>query len=432
MTGTALVRALALAAIVASQAAAEDYRLQPGDTLEVSVAGLADYANTVTINLDGNVSLPLVGALAVAGSTVEEVRSALRGILPSKALTRRIHDGTEVQSVIDPDEIVVRVTEYRPIYVGGDVDQPGAQAFQPGKTARQALVDAGGFNILRSRVVDPILAHADLQAEREALHLELKRLRLARTRVEAEIEGRSSSSIGGDASDPLMALSREELDARLEAREREQLLLAQSQGHLQDRIRFLHEQLDNEQGAAEADAENEARIRSLVEQGISSQAALVDARRETLASTARAREVRADIAQTQRDLSEVVRNANQIKDTRRVQLLQEAQQLTNQISVETARLQAVGESLLYLGGVGTQRLSMGSRDFLALVFRDRTDGPVEVGLDSPLRPGDVVEIRIVKEALGRLLGTGESPPSAPRSIKPRCRWGRSGARLRRR
>ncbi len=151
------------------------------------------------------------------------------------------------------------MTQYRSIYIGGDVERPGAQAYQPGKSARQALVDAGGFNILRSRVVDPILTHADLQAEREALRLELERLRLARQRVEAELAGQPMPAEGqGTLAAPL---SRQELQARLQGRARDRASLAQSQSYLQDRIGFLQEQLDSELGVAKADATNEDRIR---------------------------------------------------------------------------------------------------------------------------------------------------------------------------
>lgn len=91
MSPALLLRALGLAAaMLAAPAAADDYRLHAGDTLEISVVGLPDFATTVAVDVDGNVSLPLVGPLPAAGRTVEEVRSSLQAILPSKALTRRI------------------------------------------------------------------------------------------------------------------------------------------------------------------------------------------------------------------------------------------------------------------------------------------------------------------------------------------------------
>lgn len=324
-----------------------------------------------------------------------------------------------MQTAIAPDEILVRVTQYRSIYVGGDVERPGAQAFQPGKTARQALVDAGGFSILRSRAVDPILTHADLQAERAELHMTLERLWLTQARIEAERQGQAGMAGVGEAPGTLEALSHHELEARLEGREHKRTSLAQSQRHLQDRIQFLREQLVSEQGVAKADASNEARVRSLVERGISSEMALVEAERETLASVSRGREVSADIAETERDLEDIVRTSNQVEDDRRVQLLQEAQQIAEQIAVVTARLDAVAEKLLYVGGVGAQSLSMASHDFIVRIYRDGAGRAetLEVGLDSPLRPGDVVEIQIGQEALHRLLGTSEAPRPAPGAPK---------------
>ncbi len=152
-----------------------------------------------------------------------------------------------------------------------------------------------------------------------------------------------------------------------------------------------------------------------MDRGVSPETALVDAQRATLASAAHAREVSADIAQSERDLEEVARSANQIEDTRKIELIQEAQQFTEQIATVTARLDAVADKLLYVRGVGAGSLSMASRDFIARLYRGDGGAPIEVGLDTLLLPGDVIEIEIRPETLGRLLGTGEAPTPVPRA-----------------
>ncbi len=47
-------------------AQAADYKLQPGDVLELSVAGIADMRQRMPVGIDGEVSVPLVGNVAAA------------------------------------------------------------------------------------------------------------------------------------------------------------------------------------------------------------------------------------------------------------------------------------------------------------------------------------------------------------------------------
>src|SRR5260370_7720282 len=60
-----------------TQAKAE-YRVNIGDVLEVAVAGVPDLRNRVAVQMDGNISLPLIGAVPVAGPPLQEIRAKLR------------------------------------------------------------------------------------------------------------------------------------------------------------------------------------------------------------------------------------------------------------------------------------------------------------------------------------------------------------------
>jgi polysaccharide export outer membrane protein len=76
---------------------------------------------------------------------------------------QRTPDGREVVIVIDADEVSTTVAEYRPIYVNGDVSNPGECAYRRSITAGQLVAVAGGYDIMRIRMNNPHLESADLK-----------------------------------------------------------------------------------------------------------------------------------------------------------------------------------------------------------------------------------------------------------------------------
>lgn len=114
----------------AAQAAA-DYRLQPGDQIEVSVWGEEELQRDVLIRPDGKFSFPLTGEVGAAGRTVSEVRTELT---------------TKLIAYIPEAVVTVSVTgiDGNRIYVIGQVQQPGSFVMNPQISVLQALSLAGG------------------------------------------------------------------------------------------------------------------------------------------------------------------------------------------------------------------------------------------------------------------------------------------------
>src|SRR5258705_10621029 len=108
-----------------------EHRMDVGDVLEISVAGVPELRQRVTVQLDGSISYPLLGTFVVAGLPPSEVRAKLRSALPSKVFRQRAPDGREFVVVIEADQVTANVVENRPIYVNGDVSRPGEQAYRP-------------------------------------------------------------------------------------------------------------------------------------------------------------------------------------------------------------------------------------------------------------------------------------------------------------
>ena len=159
---------LIVAALLCSITPAKaEYRLHVGDVIEISVARIPELKQRVPVQLDGTISFPLLGAIAVAGLPPAEVQAKVQAMLAAKVFRQRTSDGRENSVAIEPDEVTATVVEYRPIYVNGDVTKPGEQVYRPLMTVRQAVALSGGYEVMRLRMINPILETADLRGEYE-------------------------------------------------------------------------------------------------------------------------------------------------------------------------------------------------------------------------------------------------------------------------
>src|SRR6266540_4709201 len=165
------------------------YKLAPGDIVEVSIGGLSDQRSRGQIQTDGTIALSGVGTVEVAGLTPAEMQRRIETLLQSKILRQRLPDGRDQTFVVKPGDITASVVEYRPIYVSGDVLTPGQQAYRVSMTVRQAVAVAGGFSLLRSRghlgAIDP----ADLVRDYESLATEYAKEYFHVVRINAELDG---------------------------------------------------------------------------------------------------------------------------------------------------------------------------------------------------------------------------------------------------
>lgn len=124
---------LLLLASTAAPAQNADYLLGPGDVLSIHVYEEQDLSFTeMRIGDTGMINYPLLGEVAVTGTTTPELEQLLR---------ERLVEG---EFLIAP-AVTVTIVEYRPFYINGEVTTPGSYPFQPGLTLRKAISIAGGF-----------------------------------------------------------------------------------------------------------------------------------------------------------------------------------------------------------------------------------------------------------------------------------------------
>ncbi|MGB1556444.1 MAG: polysaccharide biosynthesis/export family protein [Oceanococcaceae bacterium] len=109
---------------------ATNYAIAPTDTLRIDVYREPDLSGEYYVDPSGTINMPLLGRVSVGGETVETVERKI-----ALALARGY--------LVDPD-VRASVIRFRPIFIGGEVNKPGAYPFTPGMTVQQAVVLAGG------------------------------------------------------------------------------------------------------------------------------------------------------------------------------------------------------------------------------------------------------------------------------------------------
>jgi polysaccharide export outer membrane protein len=110
-----------------------DYRIGPGDVLAIDVWKEPDAsASAAIVRPDGRVSLPLIGELMVAGSTLQEVQDSAFERYSRVIRDARVH-------------VSVREVNSQRVYVIGEVRREGAIRITTPLTVLQALADCGGL-----------------------------------------------------------------------------------------------------------------------------------------------------------------------------------------------------------------------------------------------------------------------------------------------
>jgi polysaccharide export outer membrane protein len=269
-----------------------------------------------------------VGRLAVAGLSVSEVVEKVRQLLPNKLYRRRSEDGREFPVAVAPDEVTIRVLEYRPVYLNGDIAKPGEQALLPGMTVRQAVALAGGFDFARFRMTNPFLELSDLRGEYDRLWIDFARAQIRVARLKAELNGRTEIDRSQLLPTPLanavvQQIEQGEVDqfaSRKVDLQKERIYLEASIKREQGRAGILTEQQKREVQGTDFDAEDLERVTDLYKKGTIPITRPVEARRSILLSSTRVLQTQAGLASVERELEEFRRKLQKLDDHRRLEL----------------------------------------------------------------------------------------------------------------
>ncbi len=117
--------------VASAEDAAQGYRIQPGDKLEISVYGEEDLQKEITVGPGGGITFPLIGDLNARGKTVDELRSEVK---------------SKLKKFIPEAVVTVSIKEVvgNKVSVLGQVKTPGEYVLTGNTDVMQALSMAGG------------------------------------------------------------------------------------------------------------------------------------------------------------------------------------------------------------------------------------------------------------------------------------------------
>lgn len=389
--------------ISVTQARAE-YLVNIGDVLEVAVAGVPELRHRAAVQMDGNVSLPLVGSLPVAGLPLPQIRAKIGAALARKVFRQRTADGRETAVVIDADEVTTVIAEYKPIYVNGDVSKPGEYPYRPSITARQLVAVAGGYDIMRLRMNNPYLESADLRSEYGSLWTELAKEQARMWRIKTELgEGAQISPsalmdapLARSAISDIVNSEKEYLKTKQSDYQQEKTFLQRGIRQGDDEVRVLSEQQKKDEEGLQGDLEELQKATELFGKGSLISPRVTDARRAVLLSSTRKLQTSAQLLQVKKQQDEFVRKLAKLDDQRRLDLLRELQDTSVKLNQIRERLQSVGEKLQYTAMVRSQLVrGTGNHAEIAIIRKgDKGQERIIANEDTELQPGDAVEVAL--------------------------------------
>ena len=361
---------------------------------------MPEFQQRVTVQADGEISLPLFGTLIVAGSTTSDARAKIQAALSTKVFRLTTSDGRERPVVIKFEEVSASVVEYRPIYVHGDVMKPGELTYRPHMTVRQAVGGAGGYNQQGFQTFSAVRDLIDLQGDYAALWTTLARERLLIWRLNSELgeTAEFDPKMLQDVPLPktmlasLISSEAEHLKVRKSDFQRENAYLTQSIAKTGEQISALEEEQKKENEGIKADLEELARTTNLFKGGNLVMPRLTEARRAVLLSTTREVQTRSQLIQAMRERAELARKREKLPDELRIGLLKDLQEARVRLSTTQAKLQIIGEKLPYAMKPLAARDS--DKKPRITVFRNDVRGERSItgNGDTELQPGDVVEV----------------------------------------
>jgi polysaccharide export outer membrane protein len=388
-----ILPAALLFALQPVQGALADYRLDSGDIIEVSVFGRNDLNRRTTVDVDGNVLVPLIGAVNASGVTLSALRTKIKELLATSDSVRGA-------------DVIVDLIECRPFYVYGNVARAGAYPYRPGMTARHALALAGGLDTLRaqqSNATTSPLTIAELRGRYRTLAGEYARQQIKVAALRAEAEGKTEIDLNAipnasrlpGVAEELVQLETQYLKASQSGREQDKKHLAAALDLADNHVAALELGQKNDQEATKQQADELARVTELSRRGLASASRTTDEQRATVLLRSREMDTAARLAQARQARQEVLRNLEKADD-RKVRLPQELQAAVVALDGIHSQLTAVGEQLVTTGTMGTQSDGKGRSVSEITIVRRKAGATVKLSAteDTPVEPDDIVEIAI--------------------------------------
>lgn len=381
--------------LVAPRDARAEYKLGPGDSLDIAVFGVPEFKRRMTVDIDGDVSVPFLGEVRASGLTLAGLRRVLAEALAKTGTFR------------SPD-VTLELADYRPFFIGGDVARPGAIPYRPGLTVRHAVALAGGYDALRFRAENPLLSGPEFRSQYESLWTELVRKEARRISLQAEVDGKNSidlSSLNGAPITPsvireIAALEQKDLQLRQAARARELAFLMRAYAKAKTDAETLQTAIGEQGGAIAQQLSAAARTREGQLRGIVAASRVDEDNRSLAVLRSEQVEATAKLAQTAKEREELGKRLDGFADDYKAKIGRELQDVLIEIEKARSQIRSTGEKLIYTGALKAQL--RGEAGGPTIVIHRRVSGEkqrLDASEDTEILPDDMIEVVIRPEQL---------------------------------
>lgn len=397
---------VAVAGLTGSVAAQEaEYRLAPGDRVALSVYGQAELSGEFGIGGGGSLLLPLVGEVPISALTLSEAQ---------RAITQRLADGFLQKPLVS-----LRITEMRPIYVLGDVRNPGSYPFRYGASVLSGIALAGGYGVPEQAQTS--LRTEFLAAEERVRVLEASRrlLLIRRARLEAQQGDRATFEPPFDLQNgpELVRLVKEERwilaiqrDALAQAVEQ----LRAQKPRIEAEIAGVRAQRTAEETQLRLIQDHIEDYKTLMSNGLARRYQGIEFQREEARNKGAIARMNSDLARLDLALGDLELRIQEARSTYLRKVMADLQDVTTRlIEIETQLPAAreIREARLQSGGALTAFGNGVRRKVFITRVRNGTTEIFEAADGTSLAPGDIVDIR--REVADRIAQADiSSPPPA--------------------
>ncbi len=384
-------------------AAQDSYHLGPGDqvalrfvywdTIELGFAEFSALDGTYIISPDNALMMPVLGAVNVADKSLDEIAAEI-----AEGLRDRL-------GLLEPPGTSISIVSYRPVYVLGYVNQPGAYEYRPDLTVLQALALAGGLD---SAVEDGMgiqgAAIRSASALRE-IAMDLARGQIRSARLRSEVDDSSDFALPEGLSHPdgaesLAAIADQERDLfrtraesqtqRLDSIEARRILLETEIAALEEKNAALFRQV-------EMMRESVGDMESLLERGLARSPNLMSLQGQLINLEARQLDTETEIFRARQSIADLDRERIEVDAARRLNILSDLQSSEAELEQLDAQRDMNRRLLLSAGAALTESEILSDVRVEYRITRQGGEGSesVVVGPETRLAPADVLEVRAV-------------------------------------
>ncbi|WP_160010265.1 polysaccharide biosynthesis/export family protein [Rhizobium sp. 18055] len=399
-SGVAIAAGLSAFLLSSFIASADDYRLGTMDKLKIRVAEWQTADGTIrdwsvvsgdyTVGPSGSISVPFVGDLPAAGQTTDAIAQQI-GLALQKQFALK-----------DRPSASVELSEFRPVYLSGDLEKPGEYPFAPSLTVIKAVSLAGG---LRRADAGQRFARDLINAKGDAVVYMADRARLlvkqARLRAESanketfdtpkELEGKQEAKALVASEMALMTSRKKRLTLQLQA-------LDDLRALLQSEVETLAKKTETQTRQLQLATADRDKVEDLAEKGLALSARKMSAEQRAADLEATLLDIDTNSLKAKQDISKANQDEITLRNDWDAQLAEEQQSTDAQIDDLNLKLETsnslMSEALTQSTDAARFDNSSGAATVAYSIIRDVDGKPKEIPVqeNTALQPGDLIKV----------------------------------------